>query len=655
VTDLARLVVKLSAQTAEYEKKLDQANARLGRFEKNTNSSLKRINRSFQTFNRALGAIGLGISFVAITRGLASAAQKAIQYGDEINKASAKTGVGAQAFSELAYAAKMSDIELSSLSTAFKKMQVSISQAGSGGKAAQETFAALGIEFASLRQLAPDRQFELIADRISQLTDPADRARAATELFGKAGADLLPMFEQGAAGIRKAREEAVRLGASLSEDQVKQLAAADDALKRLNASWEGLVRTLTVAVTPSLVTVFNAMQNALSTTPRVLTLAQAWEAVGKAFRKNGLGTSPFDLAREMQALDQAGQARRIAPGGHNRQPSQPTGQAPGFAAGSSEAARRTASAVREVKSATDEALESIQKMVDALEQQVATFDQGEAAALAYRITQGDLAKTFETAGAAAEPYKAQLLALTTQLVELEAQEKAAAQAARERAELEDQAASVIEGLKTEYDLASDAIDSYYILHDKGLLTYEQMEAAIRKVSLALADQVNVAEDTSEKLTVFWDQAMRNMQDIMADALFNSFEDGVDGMVLQWAQALKRMAAEALAAQIFGALTSGAKGLGGWLGGLVGVLPKFADGGYMKPNSWGIVGERGPELAFAGPRGATIEPIDGNGRNQRPIQITMNIQTPDADSFRRTETQIQARMSSALSRASARKN
>jgi hypothetical protein len=141
--------------------------------------------------------------------------------------------------SELAYAAKLSDIDITSLSNALKKMQVSLSEAGSGAKEPREALAALGLTIRDLKALSPDRQFELIGDRINRLKDPADRARAAVELFGKAGADLLPLFEQGAEGIRKAREEAERLGASFSDEQIKRLAKADDAVKRLHASWEG--------------------------------------------------------------------------------------------------------------------------------------------------------------------------------------------------------------------------------------------------------------------------------------------------------------------------------------------------------------------------------------------------------------------------------
>lgn len=188
---------------------------------------------------------GLGVSAVV------GVARAAIETGDELQKAAIKAGIAGKQMSELAYAAKLSDVELGALSTSLRFMQKNLSEAASGGKTQKETLDALGLSISDLRDLKADEQFELLADRISQLRDPADRARAATEVFGKAGADLLPMFEQGAAGIRAARIEAEKFHMAFSDEQLAQLADADDAIKRMKASFDGLATTLTAKVAPA--------------------------------------------------------------------------------------------------------------------------------------------------------------------------------------------------------------------------------------------------------------------------------------------------------------------------------------------------------------------------------------------------------------------
>jgi len=86
---------------------------------------------------------------------------------------------------------------------------------------------------------------------------------------------------------------------------------------------------------------------------------------------------------------------------------------------------------------------------------------------------------------------------------------------------------------------------------------------------------------------------------------------------------------------FGSLISG---IGSMFGGF------FADGGTLKAGQFGVVGERGPELAFAGSRPLNISP---NG--SAPVTVNMNIQTPDVQGFRQSQSQISADMARAIER------
>jgi hypothetical protein len=68
----------------------------------------------------------------------------------------------------------------------------------------------------------------------------------------------------------------------------------------------------------------------------------------------------------------------------------------------------------------------------------------------------------------------------------------------------------------------------------------------------------------------------------------------------------------------------------------------------------IVGEKRPELFVPGQAGRVIPavPTTGGGPTQH-ITVQQNISTPDADSFRRSGTQIASGMTSALSRGASR--
>lgn len=88
----------------------------------------------------------------------------------------------------------------------------------------------------------------------------------------------------------------------------------------------------------------------------------------------------------------------------------------------------------------------------------------------------------------------------------------------------------------------------------------------------------------------------------------------------------------------------------------GRVTPFARGGVISQatafpmrGGLGLMGEAGPEAIMPlarGPDGRLGVRSDG-GTAARPVQITMNISTPDAGSFARTETQIAARLSRLL--------
>lgn len=234
MASLGSLVIELSANSARLSSDLGKA---VGVAE-----------RAAAGMQKAFRFAGGGLLGIAA----ANAARQAFEMGDQLAKAAVKASVAGEVISELAFAAKLADVDLAGLSNGLRFMQVNLSRAGTGAKETEDALRALGLTAADLKNLAPEKQFELLADRISKLKDPADRARAAVEIFGRAGSDLLPLFAQGAEGIRKAREEAQRLGQSFSTEQLQKIEAANDAVTKLKGSWGSFWVILAAKVAPTL-------------------------------------------------------------------------------------------------------------------------------------------------------------------------------------------------------------------------------------------------------------------------------------------------------------------------------------------------------------------------------------------------------------------
>jgi hypothetical protein len=239
---LFNLLVDISANTSQLVQSVKQAEDQLTKF-----------GEAAEHVKSALEIIG----FAEVIHRVSDFTLEVIDLNDHLNDSKTKAGVAAEAFTQLAYAAKLNNVTTDSLSSAFVKMNVALSQASTGGKAQNEALTALGLTYKDLKALAPEDQFTIIADRINKLGTSADKSRAEVALFGKAGGDLASLFEKGADGILKMRQEAQNLGQSFTEEQLKVFEDAHKSIDRLNSSFSALATTIVGKYAPA-ITAFNS-------------------------------------------------------------------------------------------------------------------------------------------------------------------------------------------------------------------------------------------------------------------------------------------------------------------------------------------------------------------------------------------------------------
>jgi hypothetical protein len=95
------------------------------------------------------------------------------------------------------------------------------------------------------------------------------------------------------------------------------------------------------------------------------------------------------------------------------------------------------------------------------------------------------------------------------------------------------------------------------------------------------------------------------------------------------------------------LGSFAKSLGSIFGGFL------AGGGTTEPGKAYVVGEKRPELFVPGQAGRVIPSVASGNSTYNHTAVNMTINTPDADSFRRSQGQISSQMGAAASRGQSR--
>ena len=241
--------MQISANTAQLATAVQEVNKRLdemGSAGKKAASDLGTL-KNIEIAKLALGGIkAAGSAFLSLSKSVVGAAQDIVNFGksvanelDALNDVANRTGVGVEALQAYGGAAKLAGTDIETFAKSIQKLTVNIGKAV-GDEKAQKAFEQLGINFEELRTKTPTEQFEQIADAISRIADPAERAAAAVKLFGKGGIELGPLFAEGPGALARMREEAVKLGQVVNADAVKSIAAMNDAFDKVWMTVKGL-------------------------------------------------------------------------------------------------------------------------------------------------------------------------------------------------------------------------------------------------------------------------------------------------------------------------------------------------------------------------------------------------------------------------------
>jgi hypothetical protein len=161
---------------------------------------------------------------------------KVAQLADEFDRLSETTGVPVKNLQELGYSAKLADVELGTMA---KGLQLLSKNAVQNSK----DFAALGINVKDAKGQYKDANtlFLEASDKLSKMGNATEKVAAAQKLFGKSGAELLPVLNQGSEALKKQTEQANRLGIVFSDKLVAQADSLGQSWDTMGMAWVGSV------------------------------------------------------------------------------------------------------------------------------------------------------------------------------------------------------------------------------------------------------------------------------------------------------------------------------------------------------------------------------------------------------------------------------
>ncbi|MDC8446461.1 MAG: hypothetical protein LV471_11115 [Nitrosomonas sp.] len=557
MTTVGQLTIEMAANVARLQQ--DMAKAR-----STVDGAMANIKKSADIAIKALGALGGALTLAAFS----GFVRGAINTADEMSKLSQKIGVTVRDVAGLQLAFRQSGIEANTL-------QTSIAMLARKAAEGNDAFQAMGVStknvdgtLKSTRQLLGE-----VADRFAGYEDGAAKTALAIELFGRAGADLIPLLNGGSAALDAFDEMANKLGLTLDTETAKQAEKFNDTLDLMGQGMQGIGRQIAAEMLPTFSGLadqffttmtegdrLKSIAEALSTGLKVLTavaigVVGAFQTVGTVL--GGVGAvivnvfrGDFQAAREI-----ANQLKGDLSVGFKStlESMSKAWNATGSAA--FEAMALTNKQLREqaplVKGATDAAEKKAGVDREALKQErerVRLLKEAERA-------QKDFLKPFEQSAKTAQDRLNQLKNEVDAMRLSEREQISLARAIEQTtiARLEEKKALIGN------DVAAQLIEQE-IEARRQIITMLESKELIEAANKMRENERSAWKKHHDQVSQFAIQAYRNIQSALADGLFQAFDDGLKGMVRSLTSAMGRIFSEVASLRILQGV-----GLGGSLG------------------------------------------------------------------------------------------
>ena len=262
---LAKEIDSLSGELNQNKKKSKEASDAADSLDKNVDKAGKTADKAtdkFKGLSNLLGSavkgalVGFGTAVAGAVTGLTTASVSAASYADEINTMSTVTGISTEKLQTYKYAAELVDVSLETLTGSMTKNIRSMTSAQKGTGSAAEAYKRLGVAVVDSKGNLRDSEtvFWEAIDALGKIEDQTTRDSISMQIFGKSAQDLNPLIQAGSSAMAEYGEEAKRMGAVLSDDQLTNLNAFDDSVQRLKSGAGAIKNALGTLLLPVLQT-----------------------------------------------------------------------------------------------------------------------------------------------------------------------------------------------------------------------------------------------------------------------------------------------------------------------------------------------------------------------------------------------------------------
>lgn len=572
---------------------------------------------------------------------------------DSTIKVSRSLGIVNESYQALATVADEAGVEQEQLGNLITKSQKSIADAAKGTGDAAKAFKTLGLNAKELINLSPDEQFAKIEKALAGIENPTLRTATALQIFGKSGRDAIKISEDFAAKLEEAREFNDRFNISVSAIDARKVEEANDAFGRLGKAVGGLGNTIAIETAP-LVTAFsqslldagidgqtmsNAIKGGIEAVGVVidtvreaalglqavfLKISEAVIGVAVKFRQVSLSFAEFAV----KVNDSTANIQNLK----NAQASLASTQA--LAQGAADAYSDLVDEAANFETTSEKIAkiqEEAQKRAEEQEKKFGIQPGGTGGSALAALDE----KRLETLQSISSELEKQ-----TAAVQIQNDYFGESQALIDR-QLEQQ--QIMQKLKEAgVELTDSELQAIQAKLD-ALQTEKQLNLELQEAEKERQKQADILLKQQEEQQKLLNESIQNVREELVDGLIDAAK-GAGSFADRMKTAAANIAEAVVKAQLLKVITdatggggSGASG-GGFLGPLLSFLPSFDVGTDYVPYDMVAKIHKGERVLTAEENAAYM--AGGGG-------VTMNVYTPNADSFRASDRQITRRIKSRL--------
>lgn len=235
-TKIANLIIEMDANQARLIEQMESVRRKVG-------STMDAIMKSANLAMKALSALGVALSAHAISDWI----QRAIDAADETNKLAQKIGISTTEVAGMQLAFKQGGVEAEGFQKAMSKLSVGVLNGN-------QALVAMGIQtrgadgsLMSTREIVGQ-----VADKFATYEDGVAKTALAIDLFGKSGAELIPVLNAGGDSLNEYDKIAKQLGLTINSETAAAAEKFNDTMELVGLGSRGIATQIAAQLLPTL-------------------------------------------------------------------------------------------------------------------------------------------------------------------------------------------------------------------------------------------------------------------------------------------------------------------------------------------------------------------------------------------------------------------